>query len=193
MLDSLISLTSHDFPAAVDATQTSLASAQGSAQLIDNVLATLSSIPLLGLDRYAPEVPLHTALAEVSTSLDTLTPSLATINTSLEDGRTNLGVVEAELTKISETIKEISTTLGDAQTVIEQYITITKQFQVKVEAMQHAIPAWITTTCLILSFTLVWLIIAQMGLGMQGLEMLQGSRKVSKNVGGNGEQPAGKV
>ena len=38
MLDSLSSLTSKDFPDAVDATQTSLASAQSSALLIDNVI-----------------------------------------------------------------------------------------------------------------------------------------------------------
>ena len=38
MLDSLISLTSKDLPAAVSATQTSLASAQSSALLIDNAL-----------------------------------------------------------------------------------------------------------------------------------------------------------
>jgi uncharacterized phage infection (PIP) family protein YhgE len=182
MLDTLINLTSNDFPAAVEATQTSLASAQGSAQLIDNVLAALSSIPLLGLDTYAPEVPLHTALAQVSKSLNTLTPSLATINTSLEDGKTNLGIVETELTRISGTIKEIRTTLGNAQTVIDQYITIIRQFKARVEAMQRAVPTWVTVISLILSVVLIWLMIIQLGLGMQGLEMLQGRAKVGKVV-----------
>jgi len=182
MLDTMIGLTSNDLPAAVKATQTSLASAQGSAKLIDNVLAVLTSIPFLGVNKYAPDVPLHTALAQVSTSLEPLTPALTSINTSLDDGRTNLGIVEVELTKISGTIKEISTTLGNAQTVIDQYITITRQFQVKVEAGQHAVPAWITTISLILSFGLIWLMILQLGLGMQGFEMLQGRGKASKAV-----------
>jgi hypothetical protein len=191
MLDTMISLTSNDFPAAVKATQTSLASAQSSAQLIDNVLAVLTSIPLMRTDIYAPEVPLHIALAQVSTSLDTLTPSLATINTSLEDGKTNLGVVEAELIKISGTIKEIHTTLGDAQAVIGQYITLTKQFQVRVEAMQRAVPTWITMISLILSFVLIWSMIFHFGLGMQGLEMLQGRDQASKAVQVEGQSNTG--
>src|SRR5664280_2880318 len=59
MLDSLISLTSTDLPATVSATQTSLASAQNSALLIDNVLTALTSIPFLSVDAYKPVVPLH--------------------------------------------------------------------------------------------------------------------------------------
>ena len=57
MLDSLISLTSTDLPATVSATQTSLASAQNSALLIDNVLTALTSIPFLPVDAYKPVVP----------------------------------------------------------------------------------------------------------------------------------------
>jgi chromosome segregation ATPase len=180
MLDTFISLTSNEFPAAVDATQTSLASSQGSAMLVDNMLAALANIPFLELGKYAPDVPLHTALAQVSSSLDTLKPSLVTINTSLVDGKTNMGTLEIELNKISATIKELRTTLEDAKTVIDQYITVTKQLQVRVEAMHRAAPAWITTISLILSFVLVWLIIVQLGLGMQGFEMLQGRSEICK-------------
>ena len=177
MLDSLTSLTSKDFPAAVDATQTSLTSAQSSALLIDNVLAALTSIPLLPMAPYKPDVPLHTALAQVSTSLNSLTPALATINSSLVDGKTNLGVVEVELNKISETTKGISSTLGGAQTVIDQYKAVAAQLKERVEAAQLVAPAWITTITWILSFILVWLLIAQLGLGAQGLEMLRGHRE----------------
>jgi hypothetical protein len=178
MLDSLSSLTSKDFPAAVDATQISLTSAQSSALLIDNVLAALTSIPFLPVAAYKPDVPLHTSLAEVSTSLNSLTPSLATINTSLVDGKTNLGVVEVELNKISETTQGISTTLGSAQTVIDQYKAVTTQLKARVEATQLVAPAWMTTITWILSFVLGWLLIAQLGLGAQGLAMLRGRREV---------------
>ena len=57
MLDSLTNLTGKDFPAALNATQTSLASAQGSALLIDNVLGALTSLPfhrLLHTNRLFP-------------------------------------------------------------------------------------------------------------------------------------------
>ena len=172
VLDSLASLTSKDFPAAVGATQTSLASAQSSALLIDNVLGVLTSIPFSPV-AYKPDVPLHTALAQVSTSLNSITPSLATISTSLADGKTNLGVVEVELNNISETTKEISTSLGSAQTVIDQYKAITTQLKTRVEAIQRLAPAWMMTITWILSFVLGWLLIAQLGLGAQGLDMLR--------------------
>jgi len=99
MIDSLANLARQDIPASIDATQTSLDSAQGSALLIDNVLAALTSIPFSPVAADKPDVPLHTALARVSTSLDSLTPALDTIASSLVDGKVNLGVVEVELKK----------------------------------------------------------------------------------------------
>ena len=182
MLDSLASLTSTDFPAAVAATQTSLASAQSSALLIDNVLATLTSIPFLQVAAYKPDVPLHTALAQVSTGLNSLTPALATINSSLVEGKTNLGVIEIELNKISETTNGISTVLGSAQTVIDRYKTVTTQFKEQIATLQLRIPDWLTTFTWILTFILGWLLIAQIGLGIQGLDMLRGHREAMKEA-----------
>jgi hypothetical protein len=175
MLDSLVSLTQKDLPAAVSATQTSLASAQSSALLIDNVLAALTSIPLSPVT-YKPNVPLHTALAQVSTSLDSLLPSLAAIHTSLADGQTNLGAMNVELTKISDTTQGISSTLASAQTVIDQYKATTSQIKANVETAQRQAPAWILGIAWILSFVLGWLLIVQLGLGMQGFDLMRGRR-----------------
>jgi len=173
ILDSMLKLTSKDLPATINATQTSLASAQTSALLIDNVLAALTSIPFLPVDAYKPDVPLHTALGQVSASLNTLPPALATINKSLAVGKTNLGDVEAELTKMSETTRGISSTLSGAQTVIDQYKAVTTQLKNNVESAQRAAPAWITRITWMLSFVLGWLLIAQLGLGEQGFNMLR--------------------
>jgi chromosome segregation ATPase len=177
MLDSLIDLTSRDFPKAVDATKTSLASAQSSAQLIDNVLAALTSIPFSPVKAYKPEVPLHTALGKVSTSLDPLKSSLTSINTSLVDGKTNLGTLEDELNEISETTQGISQTLGSAQTVVDQYKDAATQLKARVETAQRRAPGWITTISLILSFGLFWLLIVQLYLGMQGFTLLRDQRR----------------
>jgi hypothetical protein len=43
--------------------------------------------------------------------------------------------------------------------------------------MQFSAPGWITTITWILTFILGWLLIAQIGLGIQGLDMLRGHRK----------------
>ncbi len=180
MLDTMAHLTSNDFPAAIEATQTSLASAQSSALLIDNVMAALTSIPLLPTAPYKPEVPLHTALAQVSASLDSLPPALATINSSLVNGKTDLVSVEGQLNEMSETTKGIGTALGASETIIDQYKTVTTQLKLRVEAAQRAAPAWITAIAWILSIFLAWLLIAQLGLCIQGLEMLRERSEPSK-------------
>jgi hypothetical protein len=177
MVDSLASLTGKNLPDAIVATQTSLTSAQGSALLIDNVLAALTSIPFSPVAAYAPDVPLHTALAQISLSLNSLPPSLATINTSLINGKANLSVVEVELSKISETTQAISSTLGNAQSVVSQYKAVTLQLKSQVEAAQRAAPTWLITITWILSFILGWLLIVQLGLGIQGLDMMKGHRE----------------
>jgi len=179
MLDSLGSLTKKDLPVAIDATQTSLASAQSSALLIDNVLSALTSIPLISMAPYKPDVPLHTALAQVSTSLNSIKPALASINASLVDGKTNLDVLESELNKMSETTQGIGIALTSSQTIIDQYKTVTKQLKERVEAAQSATPGLITTITWILTFLLGWLLIAQFGLCAQGLEMLRSHREAN--------------
>ena len=178
MLDSLTLLTNKDFPAAIAATQTSLASAQSSAQLIDNVLATLSSIPFIQVPNYQPDVPLHTSLAEVSTSLNSLTPALTVINSSLVDGNMNLGIVEAELNKISETTKGISDALGGAITAIDEYKNVNTQLKTRVEATLLDASGWITTLTWILTLFFGWLLVAQLGLYTQGLDLLRAHPEV---------------
>ena len=173
MLDSLSGLAGKNLPDALSATQASLASAQSSALLIDNAMTVLNSIPFSPVASYKPDVPLHTALAQVSTSLDTLPPSLATISTSLANGKTNLGLVESELTKMAETNKGIGATLDSAQGVIDQYKTVAARLKTRVEAAQQAAPAWISTTAWVLTFILGWLLIAQLALAYQGLTLLR--------------------
>ncbi len=180
MLDSLIGLTGDDLPSAISATQTSLVSAQSSALLIDNVLEALTSIPFSPVAAYKPLVPLHTALAQVSTSLDTVNPSLATINTSLVDGKTNMDVIELELTNISETTQEITSALDDAQTVLDEYDAIASKLKVKLETAQNSAPTWILVITWIMSFVLCWLLIAQIGLGLQGLDLARGKDRQAR-------------
>ena len=176
-LDSLSTLASKDFPDSIKATQTSLASAESSALIIDNTLTVLTSIPFSPVSAYKPDVPLHTALADVSTSLDTLPKSLTTIHTSLDDSKSNLAVVEVELNKISDTTKEMSSALGNAQTTIVHYQAVTKQVKGRVETLRLAAPAWIRTIIWVLSFILIWVLISQLGLGMQGLDIVKAHRK----------------
>jgi len=176
-LDSLISLTGTDIPAAIKATQTSLASAQGGAAVIDAALSALTSIPFSPVASFAPSVPLHTALGQVSASMNPLVSALATFNTSLVNDKTSISSVQTGLTQILDTTQGMNTSLSNAQTVIDQYITVTTQLKANVETAHRDAPAWITAIAGILSIVLGWLVIAQLGLGLQGLDLVRGNRK----------------
>jgi uncharacterized protein YoxC len=172
MFDSLSLLASKNLTDAVSATQSSLNSAQGSALLIDNVLTTLTSIPLLGMAQYQPKVPLHTALADVSTSLDKIPSSLNTISTSLSAGKENLNLVEAEMANISGTVQGISDNLDSTQKVVDQYKQIVVQIKTNVETAQRTAPTWITGLAWGATIFLGWLLIMQLNLLIQGLDSI---------------------
>jgi chromosome segregation ATPase len=171
MLDSLASLTGEELPDALQATQTSLASAQKSAKLIDDTLGTLSKIPLLPIKSYQPDVPLATALGQVSDSLEALPESLATIESSLNDNQANLADMEAELDKVSKSIEGIDENLSAARDVVGQYQKATTRLKQRTEAAQESAPGRIRAAAWVLSFLLVWFLIAQLGLWVQGLDM----------------------
>jgi hypothetical protein len=173
VLVSLSNLTGKALPAAVTAAQTSLTSAQSSALLIDNILGTLSNIPFSPVAKYNPEVPLHTALAQISSSLDELPTSLATISSSISASKTNIDVVEQQISKMSETVKKASDSLSKARDVIHQYQDVTSKLEERSAAAQKAAPGWITGATWLITFLLFWFIIAQLGLTMQGLALLR--------------------
>ena len=102
--------------------------------------------------------------------------SPANIHTSLSAGQTNLGVIENEMTKISATVKGISSDLSSAQKSTDQYQTVTTKLKTRVEATQLAIPDLMTTLAWILSILLGWIMISQLGLLVQGFDLLQGRR-----------------
>jgi hypothetical protein len=85
-----------------------------------------------------------------------------------------MDVIELELTNISETTQEITSALDNAQTVLDEYHAIASQLKIKLETSQNSAPTWILAITWILSFELCWLLIAQVGLGIQGLDLARG-------------------
>lgn len=173
LFDSLTQLTGEDLPEVISATQTSLISAQTSALLIDNVLTTLTSIPLLSLRKYQPEVPLNVSLGNIAKNIEQIYPSLSTINTSLITARENLNEMAAQIENLGSEIEEISSNLENTQQVISEYQQAFTRLQNRVELFQKKAPAWITTLAWGISLVIVWLVIIQLGLFVQGLEMLR--------------------
>jgi hypothetical protein len=178
MFESLMSLTGRDLPTAISATQTSLASAQSSALLIDNAITALTNVPFSPIVPYRPAVPLHISLANVASSLDSIKPSLEKINASLGKGKTDLALVDGELTKISETTQEINGSLGNAQTEISDYRITVSQLKKNVETAESRLFSWSLGLSWILTIALVWLLVGQTGLGLHGLELIRESHEI---------------
>ena len=73
-------------------TQSAIDTAQASAVVIDNILTTLSKIPLIGID-YNPSRPLNEALGDVSASLDPLQVTHQGFRDKFEDYSNEYGSV----------------------------------------------------------------------------------------------------
>jgi len=172
MVDSLSSLLGKDLPATIETTQTSLEAAQSSAQIIDNVLSSVTSLPFYPGTRYNPPVPLHIALAQVSASLDSLPADFSTMQKSLVETNNNFGLIKAEIDVMTRNIKDINTSLTNAQEVVSEYQVIVEQMQTGVNNTREILPGRITTWAWILSIVLIWVAISQVVLFAQGLEKI---------------------
>ncbi len=173
MMDTLVKLLGQDLPNTITTTQTSLNSAASSAQLIDNVMGSITSLPLLGLNKYAPAVPLHTALSNVSGSLGKITPALTDLQANLTTAKGNLTNIETEVTRMGGNIEEIKTNMDNAYQIITQYQQESSTLLAQIELARRELPVWINSLAWFLTILLVWLAITQIGLFLRGWEMLE--------------------
>lgn len=169
MIATLAIMTREELPRTLETAQTSLSSAQESAQIIDGFLSALSFLP--GID-YDPEVPLNEALASVSASLDPLPTNLKTIETSLEATEDNLSVVQSDIELIAADMSQISASLEESQGVIEQYQATTTDLEQRVEQALERLPYQVRVAAWALTFALVWFFFTQLGLVLQGMAMI---------------------
>lgn len=173
MVSTLTTLMAEDLPHTITTTQTSLITAQSSAQLIENVLTTITSFPLVPGEPYRPSTPLHVSLGEVSESLEPLVESFESMESSLRSTRGNMILIEAEFNIMARQVDQINASITSARLVVNQYKLTVTDLQEQVDRLQERLPVWMDMLALFLSFGFVWLAITQVGLFMQGLAMMQ--------------------
>ena len=172
LVDTLAGFFGDELPDTITATQTSLLSAQSSARVIDSTLRALTNIPILPVPLYNPPVPLQDSLQGVSDSLDPLQSTFESLEASLRSSRGNLILIEAEFDIIARQIRAINASLSDARSVISDYQEVVADLQARLDAAQQGLPGWISTLTWFITFLFVWLAVTQVGLFVQGLEML---------------------
>jgi DNA repair ATPase RecN len=172
MVDSLAGVMKKDLPDTITSAQTSLASAQESARLIDSFLRALTRVPFIPDNLYDPPVPLDVALKSVSDSLQGLPKSFTTMGDSLTTTKGSLTTMRTDVTQIASNIREINTSLENAQTVIRQYRITVADLQTKANSSTARIPTFVNAAAWVLTFVFTWLALTQIGLLFQGMEML---------------------
>lgn len=173
LMDSLTTVLGKDFPRTIETTQKSLDSAQASAEIIDNVLRLVTSIPFFPGDPYNPDVPLSVALGDVSRSLDSMPDSFRDMESNLVKTNANLALMQSDIEKVAADVSQVQSNLEQARRIISQYKDAALQLQSRLQKLQEMIPAVVNTTLIVITLFLLWLAIAQLGLLTQGLDLLK--------------------
>lgn len=172
LLASLQELTGENLPETLAATQSSLTTAQQSADIVDTVLRAITAIPFFPGEPYDPQIPLSDSLGQISESLSTIPPVLGAITSDLESAQTNLTNLGRDLANILSATRQAQMNLNATQSVINQYHTHLNDAQQKIDAAQKAAPEWINRITWILAFIIFWLGLMQTGLLLQGLSLI---------------------
>lgn len=172
LIDTLSEITARDLPQAISRSQQAIQSAQVSARIIDSTLSTLASIPLIGLRGYDTSRPLSGALAELSRSLDPVSASLRAIEPSLSQSKTSLAAIGADADEIHADLMEIRGSLQQARDVMAEYSRTVTALHTRVQTAQTELPAALDRLAWFLTVLLAWLGFTQIGLLLQGLQLL---------------------
>jgi hypothetical protein len=173
LITTFATIATEELPNTLYATQSSLTTAQESARLIENVLTRITGIPFFPGDPYRPEIPLHVTLGEVSDSLDPLVDSFIGMRGNFRTTQTNLFIINLELREMSRHIEQVNNSLGDAKAVINAYQASVNDLQAHMNNLKAQNLAMINTLSLIFTFGFAWLGFAQIGLFLQGYQLIK--------------------
>lgn len=160
-----------DLPNAIRATQSTLASAQSSARVVDEVLTGLSSLPIFNL-QYKPDVPLNIAIGQVAQSIDKLPASLDSIHTGMTQNVKDLGGLAAQLRAVSDSLDTSSKSLAGAQVWVKQYQDQIAGYRQGVQTLRANLDNAVLAAALGIIFVLAWLMVTQIQILLTGLRWL---------------------
>lgn len=169
-IDSAGTFVGEDLINTITNTQRTLDSAQASALVIDNILTTLSRVPLIGI-KYNPSVPLNIALGEVSDSLAPLQGSLKSFQLNLETTGMNMQEFKDQLLILDQNITAINQNLVSSQVVIDNYQSQVSSLQSGVDKIKISLPTWVNSTAWVMTIIILWLVLIQLGILLLGVSL----------------------
>ncbi len=181
-MDTAGAFVGEDLINTITNTQTALDAAQASAKVIDNILGTLSKVPLIGIT-YNPSVPLNTALGEVSSSLDPLQSTLKDFQTNLESTRSNMEAFSVQVSQLNKNILGIQQNLEQAQGTISSYREQISLVNDWLDRIKANLPRWTNIAAWLITLVIAWLVIIQISMILQAITQFSNplvDRDVSK-------------
>ena len=146
---------------------------QTSAQVIDGVLKTISSLPIIGSGvNYNPQTSLADSLGQISDSLDGLPNSFVDMGEGLQDTTHNLQIMQVDFALMVDAVRQIEVSVAQYKEVVAGYQESIKQVQAQLDLLAKNVPAAVNAAAWALTIFLVWMAIAQIGLFTQGLQRL---------------------
>jgi chromosome segregation ATPase len=176
-LESSANLVGDDLTLTITDTQTALDSAATSAELIDDTLAFLASIPLLGLD-YQPETPLHISLTQVSSGLEDVPEELQEIESHLNATAAGLDTFAEDLDALSENLAHFNDDLDGAEALLDRYDLILTAANNRVTSLESRLSGFSILASSFLSGVLLWLGVAQVNVLLRGQDYVHHDVKV---------------
>lgn len=149
-----------------------LASAASGARLIDDLLSSLSQIPLFNLN-YNPETPLSVSLHHVASSLDDLPPALNSLAADLSGAESNLGQVSGQIMALAAEVGRIKASVVAAEEVVVEYQAKVARVRSTVEWLRARSEVIVTLGAVVATFLIYWLMVAQLREFIAGLSWLR--------------------
>jgi archaellum component FlaC len=176
MATSIASLVGDSFTAVIDKTQSSLDVAGKTARIVDDTLALIAAVPIIGA-RYEPENTLEDSINGISTSLDPMTTNLGEVRDDLKQTAEDLGGIRSSLDTLADSLEDILGSVEDTQKSTQEYIATVNTLIDKVEFIQKNFRTWLTILSILAILFFLWMAAAQVGMMMQAKALWVGYPK----------------
>ena len=172
-LQTVGDLVGTSVPAALTAANSTIRTAQKSAETVDGVLTILSQLPLLNI-AYSPEVPLSQALNDISVSLESLPAGLEQLGEQVTESVSNLPTLASATRDLGAAVGDVNTTLNDSRLAVQEYQALVLRYKAVVDFVRDATPIITFIFPLLLSLLIFWIMVVQVSTARRGWEWLRG-------------------
>lgn len=112
-------------------------------------------------------------LVEISSLANGIVGIVNLIGGDMETPQAQNNDLSAEIQTMTSNLDQVTTSLSEAQEVVDTYQSAADNARTQLENIQQNGPTWITITAVVLTLMLIWLAVAQVGLLLQGVELIR--------------------